>query len=226
MPNLLVLLILACRFLVVRPASAQNNPSVTVDEDGNGTIVFTIPPGIFPTPGVLRADPGPGGLSSALTYDLLGPHSGFVAGDLIVSHFNFQGLPPTTSDVIRFNTLRLDATGHIAYPDALVFYSDIDADGPKLADTGLPTALYTNQLTVFEILRGGGLRAKRRPARVHSRVLGGISHRGQHRRSSPRTVHAVASRLRSAGPRRRYVETESGEVSRDAECGGLYAQES
>ena len=158
MPNLLVLLILACSFLVVRPASAQNNPSVTVDEDGNGTIVFTIPPGAFSTPGVLRADPGPGGLSSALTYDLLGPHSGFVAGDLIVSHFNFQGLPPTTSDVIRFNTLRLDATGHTAYPDALVFYSDIDADGPKLADTGLPTALYTNQSTVFEILRGGGFR--------------------------------------------------------------------
>jgi hypothetical protein len=152
-----VLLVLGVSCLVVGRASAQNNPSVTVDESGNGTFVFTLPAGTFPTPGVLRADPGPGGLSSALTYDLLGPHPGFVAGDLIVNHFGLPGEPPSLSDVIRFNALRTDASGHVIYPDALVFYSDIDADS-ELADTGFPTALYTNTITVFEILRGGGFR--------------------------------------------------------------------
>jgi len=74
MTNLVVLLVLGVSLLAVGPVSAQNNPTVTVDESGNGTIVFTVPPGTFSTPGSskpIRIR----GLSSALTYDLLGPRA-------------------------------------------------------------------------------------------------------------------------------------------------------
>lgn len=47
---------------------------IIVNENGNGTIQSIL------LPGVMEADPGPGGLASALTYNLLGPPS-LVAGD-------------------------------------------------------------------------------------------------------------------------------------------------
>src|SRR5690242_11119656 len=81
-------------------AYAQGNfPLITVDEKGNGSLLFP-GGGPIPTIGVLAPDPGPGGLPAALTYDLLGP-PGLVAGDLIL-------LEPgagvgTISDIIRFN---------------------------------------------------------------------------------------------------------------------------
>src|SRR5204863_10181213 len=82
---------------------------------------------------------------------------GFVAGDLIVTHFN-PGRPQIISDVIRFNALRIHASGQVKYPDSLVFYSDIDADATNLADRSLPTAQHGNTVPTREILRGGGFR--------------------------------------------------------------------
>jgi len=119
-------------------AQGGNNPLITVNERGVGSIFFSSP-GIN-MPGVLAADPGPGGLASALTYNLLGP-PGLVAGDLFIT--DTVGGP--LSDLIRFNPA---GTGGGAYPASLVFYST-DAGG-ALADTGSPSSFYTNTLTLLE----------------------------------------------------------------------------
>jgi hypothetical protein len=111
--------------------------TITVDENGNGTLVNTTP-FTAPLPFAMLPDPGPGGLPAAATYGLLNP-PGLVAGDLIL-------LEPGTgqiSDVIRFNPNQNGGS--------LVFYSDnLDgADAP--ADTGFPTAFYANNLTRTEV---------------------------------------------------------------------------
>ena len=119
-------------------ALAQNNPLITLDENGNGTLLF---PGGLPitTTGVLANDPGPGGLPAALTYNLLGP-PGLVAGDVLL--FDPGSI---LSDIIRFNPA---GTGGNGYPASVVFYSG-DSLG-SLGDTGFPNALYTNTLSLLE----------------------------------------------------------------------------
>jgi hypothetical protein len=126
---------------------ADLNPLITVDENGNGTLLF---PGGSPIPthGVLAPDPGPGGLAAALTYNLLGPPA-LVAGDV----FLLEGT--AVSEVIRFNPA---GTGNPGYPASLLFYSvndDVDHP-PNIADTGLPTAFYTNQVVLPEVIIPGG----------------------------------------------------------------------
>lgn len=116
--------------------------TITVDENGHGT--FTNTSGFFSTlPFALQQDPGPGGLANAATYGLLNP-PGLTAGDLLLLE---PGTPGDISDIIRFNPSETIAgtTG------AMVLYSDaLDGDG-DLADTGFPGALYTNNLSVFEL---------------------------------------------------------------------------
>lgn len=122
-------------------AQVVANPLITVDENGHGTIQF---PGGGPImlPGVLAPDPGPGGLRSALTYNLLGPPA-LIPGDVIL----LEPGPNTISDIIRFNPA---GTGTPGYPASLVFYSDIEEPDGDLADTGFPTLLYTNVVPLFE----------------------------------------------------------------------------
>jgi hypothetical protein len=115
------------------------NPTITVDENGVGSLQFP-GGGTFATAGVLAADPGPGGLALALTYNLLGP-PGLVAGDLVLLE---NGV---VSDVIRFNP----AGSAPGYQASLVFYSDNTDGGPSLADRGFPTAFYPNNIVTFEV---------------------------------------------------------------------------
>jgi hypothetical protein len=98
----------------------------TADENCNGTFQSgNNPPGS--NPGSMQADPGPGGLASALTYSI----ANSTIGDLFLTD------PTTgTSDIIRFNG------------DTLVFYSL--AGGSDLADTGLPSSDYANTFTLVE----------------------------------------------------------------------------
>lgn len=122
-------------------ATAAFNPLITLNETGQGSLLF---PGAAPVPtaGALIADPGPGGLAAALTYNLLGP-PGLVAGDLIV-------LDPdnvTVSDILRFNPA--GSGGNPGYPASVVVYSL--PGGGDLADTGFPTARYTNLARVLEV---------------------------------------------------------------------------
>jgi len=110
--------------------------SITVDEQGHGT--FTNTNGFNSTlSSSLKADPGPGGLSSVLTYDLLNP-PGLVSGDvLLLEPGSFFFL-----DVVRFN----------ASNGSLVFYSDNIGGFDSLGDTfGPPSMFYTNRITINEI---------------------------------------------------------------------------
>jgi hypothetical protein len=131
-------LVLATALLLIGgrlEAQATDNPQITVAENGMGSITF-IGQAPIPLIGFLAPDPGPGGRSSALTFDLLGPPS-LVSGDVLLNDAGFGIL-----DVIRFNA----ATG------TLVFYSD-DIDGvDDLADTsGPPGLFYANTVTLDEI---------------------------------------------------------------------------
>jgi len=89
-----------------------------------------------------------------------------------VTHFN-PGGPQIISDVIRFNALRIDASGQVKYPDSLVFYSDIDADATNLADRGLAhSAAWQHSANGGNFARRRfPLRAERYSAGLHSRVL-------------------------------------------------------
>jgi len=137
------------------PAFADSCPTVTVDENGKGTLNFTTGggcgSGIVPMPGVLAPDPGPGGLSSVLTYNLLGPPS-LVAGDVLMTDAECDGC---FLDVVRFNPA---GTGGPSYPASLLFYSDnIDGFG-SLGDTpSPPLAFYTNIVSIPEVGPEGGL---------------------------------------------------------------------
>jgi hypothetical protein len=123
-------------------AAAITPVVITVDESGNGTFQFSGGPAA-PFPGVMRADPGPGGLASALTYNLEGPPS-LVSGDVFVSEPGVDSL----SDIIRFNPA---GTGNPDYPASLVFYSDRGDGVDALADTGFPTLFSRNTTTILEI---------------------------------------------------------------------------
>jgi hypothetical protein len=139
-----ILLIVLELALAAGAALAQNNPLITVNEQGVGSLLFPGIPGI-PLNGVVIADPGPGGLSNALTYNLLGPPA-IVAGDLVIQEL--IGAALVGSDLIRFNPA---GTGSPGYPTSLVFYSDIGEGADSLADKGFPTSMYTNVLTVTEV---------------------------------------------------------------------------
>ena len=120
-------------------------PNVTVDE--NGHIIINGTPGT----GFLAPDPGPGGLASALTYDL--PFF-VVPGDVFLFDTNEPGSP--VLDVIRFNNSFFDGGVDIAAldgsPFTLVFYSDNSDGFDALADTVSPPGLlYPNIFSIAEI---------------------------------------------------------------------------
>ena len=139
-----VVLVVVPLFLVAS-AAADGCPIITIDENGHGTLDFTgCGGGFFPSPGVLAADPGPGGLSSVLTYSLLGPPS-LVAGDVLLTDADCGGC---FLDVIRFNP----ADPTTGYAASVLFYSD-NVDGfDAIGDTsGPPGAFYTNVISIPEI---------------------------------------------------------------------------
>ena len=114
---------------------------IDVDENCNGAFAIFIFSG--PLPCSLLTDPGPGGLASVVTYDLLTPPGVIVPGDLRLTDADFGG---AFLDVIRFQDNA--AIGGAS----LVFYSD-NVDGfDALADTsGPPGAFYTNLLSMTEV---------------------------------------------------------------------------
>ena len=103
---------------------------ITVDENGNGIGAIG--------GGSLKPDPGPGGLSSVLTYNL--PFAA-TQGDVGLSSIE-PGFPfPVTFDYIRFNG---DGT--------LDFYSDNVPTADSLGDTpSPPLVFYTNFITIAEV---------------------------------------------------------------------------
>ncbi len=145
------LAVIAAGVLVLMGASrATATPIITVDEDGNGLLDFG-PGGQFKTPGILKNDPGPGGLASVMTYDLLGPPS-LVAGDVLLQDDGPNG---PILDVVRFNPA---GTGSPDYRASLLFYSDnLDGFDDPADTTGPPQRLYSNFVIIPEVgMEGGG----------------------------------------------------------------------
>jgi hypothetical protein len=144
--NLRLVGLVALMAMLATGAFADNNPLITVNEAGHGTLLF--PGGSpIPTTGTLQADPGPGGQSSVLTYNLLGPPS-LLAGDLLIFDPN-----TTFSDVVRFNSA---GTGSPGYPASLVFYSNPSDGIDSLADTlSPPSSFYSNHISLTEVDIGG-----------------------------------------------------------------------
>ena len=135
---LAIFIVAACALVGTSTLLAQGfTVTISADENGHGTLVNSN--GFSSAlPSALLPDPGPGGLPAALTYGLLNP-PGLVAGDLIL----FEVPVNTISDIIRFNPNQNGGS--------LVFYSDKLDGADALADTGFPNALYTNNLTFFEV---------------------------------------------------------------------------
>jgi hypothetical protein len=140
---------LACLLSAARPAWAgpiftallpNGNIGITVDENCTGTINGFL--GLQPLPCSFVADPGPGGLPSVMTYDMVNP-PGLVTGDVEI-------LDPLSgiSDLIRFNSGQRFANGDLG---ALLFYSDNTDGVDRPADVGLPTAFNTNFLVFTEV---------------------------------------------------------------------------
>ena len=113
----------------------------TYDENGHGSLKLSNGT-IIPYVGTLAPDPGPGGLSSALTYSL-GTAAIVTSGDLFLLEPGQR--ENTVSDLLRFNFNPQTGTS------TLVFYSD-NLDGAEdLADVGFPSTFYANTLTVTEV---------------------------------------------------------------------------
>jgi hypothetical protein len=131
---------------LVVPAVADPCPLITVNENGIGTLDFSVCAGggfKIPMPGVLAPDPGPGGLPAVLTYNLLGPPS-LVAGDVLMTDAG------VLLDVVRFNPA--GTGGNPAYPASLLFYSDNVPVPDSLGDTpGPPGVFYANQVVIPEV---------------------------------------------------------------------------
>ena len=133
-----LILVAAFSCFVTTSAKADlvnGNILITVDENCHGTINGFAD--LSPLPCGFQNDPGPGGLSGVMTYNLLNP-PGLVAGDVLLTEIG------SILDVVRFNPGENSGS--------LVFYSD-NLDGfDSLADTGgPPRLLYNNFVLVPEV---------------------------------------------------------------------------
>jgi hypothetical protein len=124
--------------LVGSSAYAQVISVITVDENGNGTQKTV---GVsFPLPSFMGPDIGPGGLNPSLHYSFNSPP--IVEGDVVL----IEPGGAQISDIIRFNNV----VTNLGFGE-IVFYSDNSDGVDALADTGFPTAFYTNALTINEV---------------------------------------------------------------------------
>jgi hypothetical protein len=124
--------------LLMCAVTSASATQIAINFDENCDGVFITANGQhLPLSCALQSDPGPGGLSSALTLQLGNP-TGLVAGDLLV-----EDSKNNLVDLIRFNPSETinGQTG------ALVYYRVL---GSTEADTGFPTLDYVNTLTVHE----------------------------------------------------------------------------
>jgi hypothetical protein len=126
----------------IAQSQSQFSVQVFVNEAGKGTLTNSA--GFSAAlPSSMAPDPGPGGLASALTFDLLNP-PGLTSGDVTLSELEESG---QVGDLIRFNALSNDS-------GTLVFYSAFG--GGQLADTGSPLGFYENILNLSEVLLPDG----------------------------------------------------------------------
>jgi hypothetical protein len=126
-------------------ASANTLPAVpslpTFSFHENGQGMLELPNGfVIPFPGALTTDPGPGGLLSALAFTAHPQVNPLVVGDVIL--LNASG---HVSDILRFD----EATSSDSTLTQLIFFYSNDHGG-LLADTGLPSQMLSNTITIQE----------------------------------------------------------------------------
>jgi hypothetical protein len=120
-------------------------PTFSFHENGQGKLELPPPIGIvIPLPGVLMSDPGPGGLMSALTFTAHPLVNPFPEGDVVLHDAGGH-----VSDILRFNPATSSSSG---LTQLIFFYSN--DHGGLLADTGLPSGLYDNTVTIQESQSG------------------------------------------------------------------------
>ncbi|PYL04528.1 MAG: hypothetical protein DME32_01635, partial [Verrucomicrobia bacterium] len=117
-------------------------PTFSFHENGQGKL--QLPPpfggGVIPLPGTLMSDPGPGGLASALAFTAHPQAAPFPEGDVVLMDANGN-----VSDVLRFD---LETNPGPGSPQLIFFYSN-DHRG-LLADTGLPSSMFSNTVIIQE----------------------------------------------------------------------------
>ena len=139
-------IVLAVLFALAASANtlraAPSLPTFSFNENGNGHLALPalFGGGVIPIPGALLSDPGPGGLASALAFTAHPQVNPFPAGDVILLDASGQ-----VSDILRFDP----ATGSAAPFTQLIFFYSNDHGG-LLADTGLPSLMQSNTVTIQE----------------------------------------------------------------------------
>jgi hypothetical protein len=121
-------------------------PTFSFHENGNGQLELPLlfGGGVIPLPGTLMSDPGPGGLTSVLTFTAHPQANPFPVGDVVLLDGSGQ-----VSDILRFNPATSSPSG---FTQLIFFYSNDQAG--LLADTGLPSLMYDNTVTIQEIQAG------------------------------------------------------------------------
>jgi hypothetical protein len=117
-------------------------PTFSFHEDGHGNL--QLPPlfggGVIPLTGTLMSDPGPGGLSSALAFTAHPQVNPFPEGDVVLLDASGD-----VSDILRFDLEENPGPGSAQ----LIFFYSNDHRG-LLADTGLPSSMFSNTVTIQE----------------------------------------------------------------------------
>src|SRR6478672_1502538 len=117
-------------------------PTFSFHENGQGKLELPAEFGgiVIPLPGALTTDPGPGGLSSALAFTAHPQAAPFPEGDVVLLDASGD-----VSDILRFD---LETNPGPGAPQLIFFYSNDHAG--LLADTGLPSSMFSNTVTIQE----------------------------------------------------------------------------
>src|SRR5256886_15613637 len=118
-------------------------PTFSFHENGQGKLELPIGV-VIPFLGALTTDPGPGGLLSALAFTAHPQVNPLVVGDVV-----FLDASGHVSDILRFDPATSSSSG---FTQLIFFYSN--DHGGLLADTGLPSLMYDNTVTVQESQSG------------------------------------------------------------------------
>jgi hypothetical protein len=114
-------------------------PTFSFHENGQGKL--ELPTGfVIPLPGALITDPEPGGLLSALAFTAHPQVNPFPVGDVVLLDASGH-----VSDILRFDPATRSASG---LTQLIFFYSN--DHGGLLADTGLPSLMLSNTVTIQE----------------------------------------------------------------------------
>jgi uncharacterized protein (TIGR03437 family) len=130
---------LAAMFVADSSLGGRPPSVITIAVNTLGTGSLNGPEGTLALAGSAAADPGPGGLSSVLTYPLLNPPS------LVIGDVQLTGSSGVT-ELIRFNPAGKGSPGYAA---SLVYYSNPSDGASHLVNTPTPpTTLYPNVVSV------------------------------------------------------------------------------